>query len=143
MINIKELIPHRDPFLFVDEVLEITENSIKTVKNVSKDEYFFKGHYPTNPVMPGVIMVEAALQSGAIMLSYNLKKNGSLEIKDKFPVVTRINEVKFKNMVKPDNRLTILITTKEVLSNVYFLKAKILNKDNKTALTLDFAVTLA
>lgn len=65
--DIKKIIPHREPFLLIDEVLEVEPGkSIKAVKNVDTSEYYFKGHFPQNPIMPGVLMLEAIAQAGAI-----------------------------------------------------------------------------
>ena len=59
-------IPHRAPFLFVDQIVEITEQGIKCAYRFKEDEYFFQGHYPSNPIVPGVILCEAAMQAGAV-----------------------------------------------------------------------------
>jgi len=95
MKDIKDYIPHRWPFLFVDKILEIDDNTIKTTKFISQNEGFFKGHYPGFPLMPGGLICEAVLQSGAILLAHILQE----DIKDEIPVVTRMNNVKLKRMV--------------------------------------------
>ena len=73
--EIKKLIPHRDPFLFVDtcEIIIPGEHG-KSEKFFSDDEYFFKGHFPNNPIVPGVIIVEAMAQTAGIVVSYKLKE---------------------------------------------------------------------
>ena len=72
--SIKNLIPHRDPFLFVDtcEIIIPGEHG-KSDKTFSKNEYFFKGHFPDNPIVPGVIIVEAMAQTAGIVVSYKLR----------------------------------------------------------------------
>ena len=67
MKDLKDLIPHREPFLFVDRVLEQSENTIKAERVVKDDEFYFKGHYPGNPILPGVLLCEAMFQAGAIL----------------------------------------------------------------------------
>ncbi|MBF0345679.1 MAG: 3-hydroxyacyl-ACP dehydratase FabZ [Nitrospirae bacterium] len=137
MDNVKDYIPHREPFLFVDEIVEITETSIKTKKFISEEEYFFKGHYPNYPLMPGVLICEAILQSGAVLISHLVKG----DIKDDVPVVTRMNNVKFKKMVLPQSTIEMQVELVEKIQSAYFLKgtAKV---DNKIAVYLDFACGL-
>jgi 3-hydroxyacyl-[acyl-carrier-protein] dehydratase len=98
--EIKSIIPHREPFLFVDEVIEIVpEESIKAVKYVSENDFYFPGHFPGLPIMPGVIMVEALAQAGAVALLYNKK--------DKVVLFAGIEEARFKRIVKPGERLEL------------------------------------
>ena len=79
--EIKELIPHREPFLFVDSVLEIEKGrKIAAEKLFSPEEFFFRGHFPGNPIVPGVIVTEALAQAGGVLFNYSfrdeLKKEG-------------------------------------------------------------------
>ena len=67
-IDIQKILPHRYPFLLIDKVIEMNENSIVAVKNVTINEPFFQGHFPGNPIMPGVLITEALAQVGAVML---------------------------------------------------------------------------
>lgn len=130
-------IPHRPPFLFVDKVVELTETTIKTTKQVSPDEPFFQGHYPGYPIMPGVLVCESVFQTGAILLSKVIDNVG-----EGAPVLTRINKAKFKNMVKPGDTLELQAEIVERLSTAYFLKGKA-SVGGKTVLTVEFAVTVA
>lgn len=136
MEEILKAIPHRPPFLFVDSIVELTDTKIKTTRKASADEEFFKGHYPGNPIMPGVLVCEAIFQSGAILLSRIIGQDG-----EGVPVLARINNAKFKNMVKPGDTLEIEAEIAEKVSNVYFLKGRA-SVDGKTAVTVEFAVTL-
>lgn len=103
--QIKELIPHRYPFLLVDRVTEITETSAKGYKNVSANEDFFNGHFPGQPIMPGVLQLEAMAQLGCILIMQAKKE----ELKDSIIVFTGINNAKFKKMVVPGDKLEMEI----------------------------------
>ena len=98
--EIMEIIPHRNPFLFVDKV-EILEDGIKGIgyKNVTMNEHFFQGHFPGKPVIPGVIIIETMAQVGAVIL---LSKD---EFKGKIPYFAGINKFRFKKIVKPGDAL--------------------------------------
>ena len=108
--EVKKIIPHRDPFLFIDEMIEL-EPGVRGVgiKNVTGEEYFFQGHFPGNPVMPGVLIVEACAQVGAVVAL-------SLEqFAGKTPLFAGIDEVKFKRMVKPGDQLVLECVIKRVI----------------------------
>ena len=98
--EIMNILPHRYPFLFVDKV-EILAEGKKAIgyKNVTMNEYFFQGHFPGRPVMPGVIIIEAMAQVGAVIL---LSKE---DLKGKIPYFAGINKFRFKKVVKPSDTL--------------------------------------
>lgn len=97
--EIKKILPHRPPFLFVDSVLEIDDHSIKAMRSVRDDEYFFKGHFPGEPIMPGVLIVEAIAQAGGIMLLRKYKKA--------IPLFMAIEKARFRKIVKPGDELVL------------------------------------
>jgi len=134
---ILERIPQRAPFLYIEEMIDQTENSVTTKKFISPDEDFFRGHFPGNPVMPGVLLCEAAFQSGALLMSFVI--DGGLD--GKTAVVSRIQNAKFKNLVRPGDTIEINCSLVEQISNAAYMKAKI-TVAGKTALTIDFACTL-
>jgi 3-hydroxyacyl-[acyl-carrier-protein] dehydratase len=137
MEDILNAIPHRPPFLFVDEIVELTETRIKAKRKISPEEEFFKGHYPGNPIMPGVLICESIFQTGAILLS-----NIITDIGEGVPVLTRIGNAKFKNMVKPGAVLEMEAEVVEKVSNAFFMKGNA-SVGGKTAVTVEFAVSLA
>lgn len=114
--EILDTIPQREPFLFVDEVVDRTEDKIITKYHVTGKEDFFKGHFPGNPIMPGVLLQEAAFQTGALLMS----GKGS----EGLGVVARVQDVKFKNFVKPGDILEMEITLEEMLSNAFYMSGK-------------------
>ena len=100
--EIKKIIPQREPFLMIDEVEEFKPGeSCIAYKYVSEDEYYFKGHFPGNPVMPGVLMVEALAQAGAVAILSEEKNKG------KNALFGGIDKLKFKKMVVPGNKLKL------------------------------------
>ena len=134
--EIHQAIPHRPPFLFVDAIQELSEKRIKTTKNVRPDESFFKGHYPGNPIMPGVLICESILQSGAILMSKKMNPTDQ-----SIPVVTKLQDVRFRKIVKPGDVLETEVEIIETYRGLYFLKGKTI-VSGKTAVTAKFACTM-
>lgn len=132
-------IPHRDPFLLVDEIVSCDEQRIVCRKTFKADDWFYQGHYPGQPVTPGVLLCEAAMQAGAILLSGLVDP---AEKSQKVPVATRMNEVRFKRIVRPGETIEIEVELKERLANAFFLHAKV-TCEGKVAARLEFACTLA
>ena len=135
--EILKRIPQREPFLYIEQIVDRTENSITTSKKITGKEDFFKGHFPGNPIMPGVLLCEATFQTGALLMSFIME--GGLE--NKTAVVSRIQSAKFKNMVKPGDTLEIKVELLEQIANAAFMKGKLLS-NGKTALQIEFACTL-
>lgn len=101
-IEIQRILPHRYPFLLVDKIVEMTAGkSIKGIKNVTVNEPFFQGHFPGNPIMPGVLICEALAQVGAVLL-LSMDEN-----KGKLGVFTGINNFKFRRQVVPGDTLEL------------------------------------
>jgi 3-hydroxyacyl-[acyl-carrier-protein] dehydratase len=100
--GIEAIIPHREPFLFLDEVVEL-EPGVRVVarKRVRPDEWFFPGHFPGRPIMPGVIMVEALAQAGAVAVLSLAENRGKLAL------FAGIDDVRFKRIVEPGDDLTL------------------------------------
>ncbi|MBP3915207.1 MULTISPECIES: 3-hydroxyacyl-ACP dehydratase FabZ [unclassified Clostridium] len=99
--EIMDIIPHRYPFLLIDKVIKIEENKITAIKNVTANEYYFQGHFPTEPVMPGVLIIESLAQAGAVAL---LSKD---EFKGKIAYFAGINNAKFRRKVVPGDTLRL------------------------------------
>ena len=111
--DIEGIIPHRDPFLLVDEIVDIEPGkTIKGVKYVNGDEYYFKGHFPGNPIMPGVLQVETIAQVGAVAVLM-LPEN-----KNKLMLFAGINKARFKRLVKPGDKLEIEVELTDFRRNI-------------------------
>lgn len=103
--EIQNIIPHRYPFLLVDKILEIEEGKRAVgIKNVTINEPFFQGHFPGNPIMPGVLIVEAMAQVGAVSIL------AMEEYKGKLAVFTGIDKLRFKKQVVPGDTLRMEVT---------------------------------
>ena len=141
MDEIKKLIPHRPPFLFVDKILEVSEEGAKTSLSVKNDMPFFEGHYPGNPIMPGVLLSESVFQTGAIYLSKQVIGSDELTSDDVTPVLSRIRDARFKRMVKPGDELVISVFMVDKVGQFFNLRGEISNGD-KTVMTVSFALAL-
>ena len=132
---IQAAIPHRDPFLLVDEIVEREDNRIVCLKQLTGDEFWFRGHYPDFPLMPGVLLCEAAMQAGAVLLVDHADGVG-------VPVATRMRDVRFKRMVRPGETITLEVTLDEQVSRAFFLTARV-TVENELAMRMQFTCTLA
>ncbi|MGC6424302.1 MAG: 3-hydroxyacyl-ACP dehydratase FabZ family protein [Lentimonas sp.] len=140
MDEILKTIPHRPPFLFVDEIVELREDGVTCKRTIRAEEPQFEGHYPDNPIMPGVLLSEACFQAAAIYLGKQIEKEGK-SLNDVTPVLSRISDARFKQMVVPGDEITIEVTMDEQVSRFYFMKGKIL-KGGKPAMTIGFALAM-
>lgn len=133
--DIKQAIPHRDPFLWLDEVTEISDTRIVARKHLPEDLDLFRGHYPHFPILPGVIQCEAAFQASAVLISRTLPTGTNMA-----PVVTRLNNVQFRSMVRPRQTIEMEVEITERLQNTFYLKGKV-TCEGKVSCRLEFACT--
>jgi 3-hydroxyacyl-[acyl-carrier-protein] dehydratase len=114
IINIKEILeylPHRYPFVLVDRILDYTVGeSIQALKNVTINELFFAGHFPNNPVMPGVLILEAMAQSMGILVFKTLEAEGLQRTPNDIFYFAGIDKVRFKQPVIPGDQLMMNVT---------------------------------
>ena len=127
--QIYSAIPQRPPFLFIDRIVDQTEDSIHTQKTLKGDEDFFKGHFPGNPIMPGVLMMEAAFQSAGMIIK-SIQEKG-------LGVITKVENARFRHLVYPGDTLDIRISITRNLKNLYFFKG-IIDVAEKKVASVDF-----
>lgn len=140
MEEIYQTIPHRPPFLFIDRMLEITVDGAVAEREVRADEPHFAGHYPGNPIMPGVLICEAVFQTAAVYIARTFC-NGGTACGNKTPVLARIVEAKFKQIVRPGDQLRIEVKFRETLSRFHFMRGKVL-VDGRVVASVEFALAL-
>lgn len=142
---ILDSIPHRDPFLLIDEVVEQSQVRIVCRKSFSGEEFWYRGHYPDYPLTPGVLLCEACLQAGAVLLSKITEEaQAGQGNAGGVPVATRLGNVQFRDMVRPGDAIRIEVDLTERLANAYYMKGKVTNESTgKLATRCEFACTVA
>jgi 3-hydroxyacyl-[acyl-carrier-protein] dehydratase len=119
--EIKKLIPHREPFLFVDSVLEMEPGTrIVASKRFEPDEGFFKGHFPGVPIVPGVIIIESLAQAGAILLYASQPE----ELKGKQPALVGLENVRFRRPVLPANEVRLQVQILKKRTQMWRMKGE-------------------
>ncbi|MGH1427125.1 MAG: 3-hydroxyacyl-ACP dehydratase FabZ [Arenicella sp.] len=115
--EIKNLLPHRYPFLLLDRVLEVEKGEkLVALKNVTINEPFFQGHFPHRPVMPGVLMLEAMAQASAILASFDLDE---IDTQNRLYYFTAIDKARFKRPVEPGDQLMFEVKVARRIRNMW------------------------
>jgi len=119
--RIKDMIPHRDPFLLIDRVIDVKHNeSCVGVKNVTGDEDFFRGHFPGHPIMPGVLIVEAMAQTAGVLVVASL----GAEAEGKLVYFMTVDNARFRKPVFPGDNLELHVELLRSKRNVYKFDGK-------------------
>ena len=135
MSNVTDFIPHRPPFLFVDEVVSESADGLVARKTWRADEDFYRGHYPGMPITPGVLLCEAVFQTGALFLSRRQVAQGN-PASEGVPLLARIGDVRFRNPVFPGETITIEVKQKELVAGFIFMSGSVKSGD-KRVLTVE------
>ncbi len=127
--DIKKLIPHRKPFLFIEECKILQKGKMgESCRTFDETEYFFEGHFPDNPIVPGVVIVEAMAQTAGVVVSENL-----LIKNDKSVLFMSINKAKFRRPVFPNHKIKFYVEMINSIKNVYKFMGKAYYEDTLVA----------
>ena len=136
--RIMEMIPHRDPFLMIDRVIDVVTNERATgLKNVSADEYYFRGHFPARPVMPGVLIIEAMAQTAAVLVVHTLGPASE----GKLVYFMSVDSARFRRPVVPGNVIHVQVCKQRNRGNVWKFEGKAM-VDGKLAAEAVFAAMI-
>lgn len=119
IMDILKIMPHRYPFLLVDRIITLEENAVTGIKNVTINEPFFQGHFPEDPVMPGVLIIEAMVQVGGFLLLNKLEVT-----ENKLLYFMMIDKVKFRKPVRPGDQLRSELKMKRFRKKLCVIEGK-------------------
>lgn len=133
--EIKTILPHREPMLLVDEAVLNEDGTATGYYQVRGDEFFLQGHYPENPIVPGVIQCEIMAQSACILFADKMREEGAL------PVYAGLDKVRFRRMVKPGDRIRVDIKLLRSCAPMYTLHGE-LSVDGERCASGDFSFVI-
>ena len=136
MNDVKSLIPHRPPFLFVDEIVSHEGETLVARRTWRAEEDFYKGHYPGAPITPGVLLCESVFQTGALLMARLQAGQGGA---GGVPLLAKVSEVRFRNPVYPGDTTLIEVKRKETLGGFHMMSGSIKCGD-KRILSVEFSV---
>ena len=123
--EVKKLIPHRKPFLFIEECKIVENGKIgESFRTFYENEYFFEGHFPNNPIVPGVVIVEAMAQTAGVVVSHSIDKD-----ENKSVLFMSINKAKFRKPVLPNYKIIFYVELMNNIKNVYKFLGKAYYED--------------
>ena len=129
--EIRNLLPHREPMLLIDELVDIKKlKSATAIMNVSKNSFFVEGHFPGNPVMPGVLIVEAFGQAAAALTAHGIDKK---EYENKLVFLMSVDKARFRNPIIPDCKLELKIEAIRSHGKVWKYKGEAFVNEKKMA----------
>ena len=128
--EIKKLIPHRYPFLLIDKVIDIVKNESATgVKNVTVNEPYFPGHFPSSPVVPGVLQIESMAQTAAVLVAKSLNISNS----NALVLLTTIDNAKFRKPVIPGDVMSLVISVKRIRNKLWKFGGQVIVDSQKVS----------
>jgi 3-hydroxyacyl-[acyl-carrier-protein] dehydratase len=139
MIAVTDLIPHRPPFLFVDEIVGHDTAGLVARRTWRAEEDFYRGHYPGAPITPGVLLCESVFQAAACFMALKARAAGAAPGAG-VPLIAKISDVRFRTPVYPGDTVTIEVKEKDTLGGFTMMSGTMKKSDGTRAMHLDFAV---
>jgi 3-hydroxyacyl-[acyl-carrier-protein] dehydratase len=136
---IKALIPHRPPFLFVDEIVSESADGLVARRTWRAEEDFYRGHYPNAPITPGVLLCEAVFQTGALFMAKQAPAAGAAPGSG-VPLLSKINDVRFRTPIYPGDTVLIEVKKKELVAGFTMMSGAVKKADGTRVLNVDFTV---
>jgi 3-hydroxyacyl-[acyl-carrier-protein] dehydratase len=136
--EVEKLIPHRPPFLFVDEIVSHEGEGLVAKRTWRADEEFYRGHYPGAPITPGVLLSESVFQTGACLMAKLMA--GAAGQGGGVPLLSKVSDIRFRLPVYPGETVTIEVKRKETVGEFHFLTGVMKNTEGKKIMNVEFAV---
>ena len=138
MTEVEKLIPHRPPFLFVDEIVSHEGETLVAKRTWRAGEDFYRGHYPGAPITPGVLLSECVFQTGACLMAKLMA--GAAGQGGGVPLLSKVSDIRFRLPVYPGETVTIEVKRKETVGEFHFLTGVMKNSEGKKIMNVEFAV---
>lgn len=139
MSQVTDLIPHRPPFLFVDEIVSHSAEGLIAKRTWRAEEDFYQGHYPGAPITPGVLLCESVFQTAACFMALKAAAAGA-KPDEGVPLIAKISEVRFRNPVYPGDTTMLEVKQKDAMGGFTMLSGQIKKSDGTRVLNVDFSV---
>ena len=139
MTPVTELIPHRPPFLFVDNIVSQTDDALVARRRWRAEEDFYRGHYPGAPITPGVLLCEAVFQAAACFMALKARAAGA-KPGEGVPLIAKIGDVRFRAPVYPGDDVVIEVKQKDALGGFTMMSGAMKKADGTRVMNVDFAV---
>ena len=137
--DILRLIPHRPPFLFVDEIVSESADGLGARRTFRAEEDFYQGHYPGAPITPGVLLCESVFQTAACYMALKARASGA-KPGEGLPLIAKISDVRFRNPVYPGDAVLMEVKQKDAMGGFTMMTGSIKKADGTRVMNVDFAV---
>jgi beta-hydroxyacyl-ACP dehydratase FabZ len=139
-IDILKILPHRYPFVMIDRILELTEEKIVAIKNVTINENYFAGHFPEFPIMPGVLIIESLAQTGGIYASQFYDDN---KLKEYMLFLMGVDKARFRKSVIPGTTLTLCVQPLKRKNDIWRMKGRATNEEKALVCEAEFMAMMS